>query len=350
MANIIPIHVDSIVMEASTSDDKQFMRGMSKEDVNQINATLVQKLYESVLKHNKCDFGDIPKSKGDISKVKGIYDCKECLSLLKELHGKHGIPTTDITTVELSISVLLRHKRQFETGFKLNNEYLIILYNTIVMAIMDGTSMLIADYTNYMVTPNDVEYDGVTKRHKKRGTVSIESLGKFNSLDASGSLDTTINAILSGLTKSSAGTRGKEKVTESTSALLFGSIATITAVALISVKAIVTLLREMIFYFYHLKVSLSDYLDTQATFLEMNRLAVENSNRPASQKKEIIKKQERVILKLRRISDKLKIKSEDVTVLAKRDLEKENSTLSLSAIEKQMTEDKMNGVNTVQIL
>lgn len=352
MANVVPIHVDSIVMEASTSEDKQFMRNMSKEDVNQINATLVQKLYESVLKHNKCDFGDIPKSKGDISKVEGIETCKECLALLKELHGKHGIPTTDIDTVDTSISVLLRHKRQFETGFKLNNEYLIILYNTIVMAIMDGTSMLIADYTNYMVTPNDVEYNGVAGKNKKRGAVSIESLSKFNSLDASGSLDSTINAILSGLTKSSAGTRGKAKVTESVSAsaLLFGSIGAITAVALISVKAIVTLLRELIFYFYHLKVSLADYLDTQAAFLEMNRLAIENSNRPASQKKEIIKKQEKVILKLRRASDKLKIKSEDVTVLAKKELEKENSTLSLSSIEKQMTEDKMNGINTVQIL
>lgn len=174
MTSIVPNHVDSIVMEASTSEDKRFMRNMSKDDVNQINATLVQKLYESVLKHNKCDFGDIPKSKGDVSKVVGIENCKECLVLLKELHGKHGIPTSDIDIVNTSISVLARHTRQFETGFKLNNEYLIILYNTIVMAIMDGTSMLIADYTNYMVTPNDVKYNGVAGK-MKRGTVSIES-------------------------------------------------------------------------------------------------------------------------------------------------------------------------------
>lgn len=349
MINNVPIEVDSIVMEASTSEDKQFMRNMKKEDINQINATLVQKLYESVLKHNKCDFGDIPKSKGDISKVTGIDTCTESLEILKQLHEKHGVPTNDIDTITTSISIMTRYKRQFESGFKLNNDYLIILYNTIVMAIMDGTSMLIADYTNYMVTPDTVEYSGVAGRNKKHGAVSIESLKRFNSLDASGSLDSTINAILTGSTKSSAGTRGKEKVTESAAALLSG-ISVVTITVLLSIKAVITLLRELIFYFYHLRVSLAEYLDAQAAFLEMNRLVIENSNRPASQKKEIIKKQEKVILKLRRISDKLKIKSEDTTVLAKKDLEKENSTLSLSTIEKQMAEDKLSGTNTVQIL
>lgn len=348
MAQIVPIQVDSIVMEASTSEDRKFMRNMKKEDVNQINATLVQKLYESVLKHNKCDFGDIPKSKGDITKVKGIETCIESLDTLKELHQTNGIPVEDIDTVKNSISIVSKFKRQFETGFKLNNEYLIILYNTIVMAIMDGTSMLIADYTNYMITPDNVEYSGVSGRNKKRGTISIESLKRFNSMDASGSLSSTINTLVSEATKSSAGTRRNTGVSES--AAVLGSIGVITAVAFLSVKAVITLVRELIFYFYHLRVTLADYLEVQATFLEMNRLAIENSNRPASQKKDIIKKQEKVILKLRRVSDKLKIKSEDVTVLSKKSLNEDNSTLSLSSIEKQMTEDKLNGVNTIQII
>lgn len=348
MAQIVPIQVDSIVMEASTSEDRKFMRNMKKEDVNQINATLVQKLYESVLKHNKCDFGDIPKSKGDITKVKGIETCIESLDTLKELHQTNGIPVEDIDTVKNSISIVSKFKRQFETGFKLNNEYLIILYNTIVMAIMDGTSMLIADYTNYMITPDNVEYSGVSGRNKKRGTISIESLKRFNSMDASGSLSSTINTLVSEATKSSAGTRRNTGVSES--AAVLGSIGVITAVAFLSVKAVITLVRELIFYFYHLRVTLADYLEVQATFLEMNRLAIENSNRPASQKKDIIKKQEKVILKLRRVSDKLKIKAEDVTVLSKKSLNEDNSTLSLSSIEKQMTEDKLNGVNTIQII
>lgn len=348
MAQIVPIQVDSIVMEASTSEDRKFMRNMKKEDVNQINAILVQKLYESVLKHNNCDFGDIPKSKGDITKVKGIETCIESLDTLKELHQTNGIPVEDIDTVKNSISIVSKFKRQFETGFKLNNEYLIILYNTIVMAIMDGTSMLIADYTNYMITPDNVEYSGVSGRNKKRGTISIESLKRFNSMDTSGSLSSTINTLVSEATKSSAGTRRNTGVSES--AAVLGSIGVITAVAFLSVKAVITLVRELIFYFYHLRVTLADYLEVQATFLEMNRLAIENSNRPASQKKDIIKKQEKVILKLRRVSDKLKIKAEDVTVLSKKSLNEDNSTLSLSSIEKQMTEDKLNGVNTIQII
>lgn len=347
MTYVVPIEVDSIVMEASTSEDKQYMRAMNKDDVNQINATLVQKLYESVLKHNNCDFGDIPNSNGDIYKVKGVMSSIECLDILKDLHEKHGIPTTDIETIKTSISIMNRHKRQFETAFKLKNDYLVILYNTIVMAIIDGTSMLVADYTSYMVTPNEVTYKGVVGKNVKRGTVSIENLAKFNALDKSGSLDNAMNAALNGDKKASAGTRSK--VTEAAAPLVIGGLGAITVITLVSLKAVITLVREVIFYFYHLRVKTAEYLEVQASFLEMNRLAIENSNRPASQKKEIIRKQEAVILKLRRISDKLKIKSEDIQPIAKKELNNDNSTLSLNSLQKQMADDRMNGNPTVQI-
>ena len=83
----------------------------------------------------------------------------------------------------------------------------------------------------------------------------------------------------------------------------------------------------------------------QADFLELNKLGVQASSKSAQQKKEIIKKQEKIILKCRRRADKLKINDEDIGALAKKQVENDNKQFSLKSIEKQMFSNKMDGVN-----
>lgn len=347
--NIIPIQVDQIVMEASSKDDRQYMRSMEKSDINQINATLVQKMYENVLKYNKSDFGSIPKSKGNVMKVEGMDNTIQCLDILMELHTKHSIPSQDITDIKSSISTLNRLSKYFEQGFALHNDYLIITYNTIIMAIMDSTSKLIADYMSYMITPDEVRYTGTSKLDRNRGVVTIDIIRRFNKLSTDGTLDSIVNTIVTNATKRTAGTSTRTATTESlTVSAILGAV-TITAGVLFGMKALISLVREAVFAFYHSRVKMADYLESQAAFLEMNRLVVKNSNKSASQKDKILKQQEKVILKLRRISDKIKINSEDVSVKADKTLKNENSALTLSAIEKQTTENNLKG-DTIQII
>lgn len=368
MTTNIPIEVDSIVMEASSFEDQSFMRKMSKHDVNQINATLVQKLYESVLQFQHCDFGDISKSKGDISKVTGIDQTMECLDDLMKIHEANGIPTQDIVEIKTMISTVTRLRRGFEFGFKTNTDYLIILYNTIVMAIMDATSMLIANYTTYMVTPNEINYSSVTaKSGKHRGTIAIDSIRRFNSMASDGSLDSIVNTIVTNVSKP-AGTRKNEETgaTESLTAaaaitaakaaplavkVLLGVAAGagVTALTIFSFRKLTIALRELVYYYYCSKVKLSDFLETQAAFLESNRLVVQSSNRPASQKMSILQKQEKVILKLRRLADKIKINAEDAEEKSKKKLAKDNSAFTLSEMEKQAASNALNG-SSIQII
>ena len=64
------VKVSPIVMEASTPEDRKYMEKMDKNDIHQINGTLIQGLYKTILERKDCDFGDIPSSKGDIEKCK----------------------------------------------------------------------------------------------------------------------------------------------------------------------------------------------------------------------------------------------------------------------------------------
>ena len=128
-----------------------------------------------------------------------------------------------------------------------------------------------------------------------------------------------------------------------------GAIA-ITVGAIAALVAVVPLTRQLIYWYYRNKISIAEYLEVQAQFLEMHKLAVENSKaRSSSEKRAIIKKQERVILKLHKAADKLSIKSSEQEDFMKKELKKDNSLFTLSQMEKQISDNKLNGVG-IQIV
>ena len=326
------IKVSPIVMEASTPEDKKYMQSMGKDDIHQINGTLVQKLYSTIIERKDCDFGDIPSSKGDITKCKYYKSTIESLDVLSELMVKNEIPTMDVDIVKEAISNVKKYKPSFELAFSLKQDYLILFYNTIVMAIVDATSMIIADYMNYLVGPEQSRYDSVKSRiDNSRGRISIDSLQRFNNEVKVGHFDTMANNLNDAQRKNFTG------------AITGVVVAGVVITALVSV---IPITRELIYFYYRSRVKLADYMDMQADFLELNKLGVQaSSNKSAQQKKEIIKKQEKVILKCRRRADKLKINEEDIGTLAKKQVENDNKGFSLKSIEKQMFSNKMDGTS-----
>lgn len=321
------ISVSPIVMEASTPEDKNYMRSMNKDDIHQINGTLIQGLYKSILERKDCDFGDIPDSKGDITKCKYYKSTMDSLTLLKELMIKNEIPTTEVDVVMETIGNIKRFKPIFEMAFSLKQDYLILNYNTIVMAVIDTTSMIIADYMNYLVGPEQSRYDSVkSKNDKARGRVSYENLQRFNNEVKVGHFETMANYMLDAQRKNFTGT---------------GIV--IAGVVISAIISVVPITRELIYFYYRSRVKMSDYLDMQADFLELNKLGVQASSKSAQQKKEILKKQEKIILQCRRRADKLKINSEDIGALSKKEVENDNKGFSLKSIEKQMFSNKLEG-------
>jgi hypothetical protein len=321
------VRVSPIVMEASSSNDQKYMQGMNKDDIHQINGTLIQNLYKTILERKDCDFGDIPNSKGDITKCKYYASTVESLNVLSELMVKNEIPTKDVDVVKESIDNIKKFKPTFEDAFRLKQDYLILFYNTIVMAVIDATSMLIADYMNYLVGPEQSRYDTVKSRSDKgRGRISLENLQRFNGEVKVGHFETMANYLFDAQRKNFTGT---------------GIV--ITGVVITALVSVIPITRELIYFYYRTRVRLADYLDMQADFLELNRLGVEASSKSAAQKKDILKKQEKIILKCRRRADKLKINDEDIGALAKKQVADDNKGFSLQNIEKQMFSNKMDG-------
>ena len=330
----VVVQVNPIVMEASSPQDRKYMRTMSKEDIHQINGASIQRLYQTVLDKKNCDFGDIPTSKGDLSKVKYLTSTKECLKVLKELMTMNGIQEPGIAEIETAIGNVERMQPTFEYGFKTNQEYIIILYNTTVMAIVDATSMMCTAYMDYLVGPDQERFSPSNRFDKGRGMVALECLKQFNQYCKNGKMDDALGYVIREQKSGFIGT---------------GAIA-VTVGAIAALVAVVPLTRQLIYWYYRNKISISEYLEMQAQFLEMHKLAVENSKaRSSSEKRAIIKKQERVILKLHKAADKLSIKASDQEDFMKKEMKKDNSLFTLSQMEKQISDNKLNGVG-IQIV
>ena len=317
--------VNNIVMEASSEEDKKYMKSMSKDDINQINGTLLQNLYKSVIDRKNIDFGDIPDSAGDIEKMKYYANTVECLDTLEKLYRQHNIEEPTLVTIRTAISNMKKYRPQFQDGFRRKHDFIMLTYNSLAMSIIDATSFLIASFMDYVVSPNNAYAVG-KNANNSRGRVVTSSLEKFNSMSNNNQFGDALEYMLMEQRKNFA-----------------GETVVVTGAIIMILLSIVPIIRELIFFYYHSRVRLSDYLNMQADFLEMNKLAVQASNKSPAERKAIIKKQDDVIKKLRRKADKLQINDVDTNDVVKKEQKNEDSLWSLGNIEKQLSKNKLEG-------
>ena len=317
--------VNNIVMEASSEEDKKYMKSMSKDDINQINGTLLQNLYKSVIDRKNIDFGDIPDSAGDIEKMKYYANTVECLNTLEELYRQHNIEEPTLVTIRTAISNMKKYRPQFQDGFRRKHDFIMLTYNSLAMSIIDATSFLIASFMDYVVSPNNAYAVG-KNANNSRGRVVTSSLEKFNSMSNNNQFGDALEYMIMEQRKNFA-----------------GETVVVTGAIIMILLSIVPIIRELIFFYYHSSVRLSDYLNMQADFLEMNKLAVQASEKSPTERKAIIKKQDDVIKKLRRKADKLQINDVDTNDVVKKEQKNEDSLWSLGNIEKQLSKNKLEG-------
>lgn len=324
------VSVHRIVVEASSIEDRKYINMLTESEKLEVNGTLIQNLYSSVLSRNTIDFGDIPDSMGDIEKVKYYDTTFECLTILKGASDSTDYIKTSVSDVLTCISNMKGLKSLFNTGFRIRHSFIEIMYNSMVMAIIDATSMLISDYVTYCMGSdgrNSVSID------KKRGNVCLDNIRKFNKMYAKGDVGKSLNYMISEYKKSALGT-----------ALV------VTSVIIGVLLAIVPLIRELVYFFYNSKVKLANYLELEAKFLELNKSVVQSSSKSASEKKKILQNQSKTIMELHRLSDKLRVTNEDTQIKMAKEISDDNSGYSLNHIEHQMANTKLNSSDNISFI
>lgn len=285
--------IDILLENASSFKEKQEIRTLTEAESNAVNSNMVGKLYKSVLDKAHINFEDIPKSKGDITAYSGYKHMAESVETLKRLASKASVKIDDIDIVDKALRNLVANRALFELGFKLDKQFVILEYNLLVTACVEATSVLISSYVDYVKRVDVVDFSIINAKHQS-GAVCIESLDRFNKSVASGEFAKVMNYV-----------NKNNSVTES---VTVGTALMVGAGVIAAVVAIVTLMRELVYHYFNMRMGLSDYLKMQAMFLEMNKNSLMANDRiPAQDKIKIMKKQEELAGKLSKISEKLRV-------------------------------------------
>lgn len=297
------------------------------EDVNSpVTRKLEEKLFQSVLDKKHIDFGSIPKSKGNIKDYEGYSAMESTLNTIKDLatENKAGDVINYVDIVQKAIENLSSMSVAYQKGFQFKNEYIAMEYNSYVYFCIEATTALIYSFVEYIKRPDTDTFVMVIKNSKLRADeFYFEQLKKFNMVcDTQG---VNYRKMLDSMAVS------KDNFIGTTAAI---GIATVIAAAI----AIIPITRAVVYQVYHIRGNISEQLDIQAQFMEMNKSCVEaNSALTVQKKKEIVAKQEKLVKRLRKLSDTIRVKSSKSVEVATRETKNENKSLTIDSIKDEVS-------------
>ena len=196
---------DQIIREHFDLSDKYTRKYIAslKEDAqqDQLLAALSSALYNKVVeKVDDIDFGTIPLSRGDITKVQGFTSTEECLNIIRRLVIQYKQNPAVVDVVISAVNNIKERKALFIKGYALNAELPMLMYNTMVLAIERSTSLMIATCIEYV---KDATADGTFKMALDKAAYGrtmddllFKQLIDFNNLCHKGQLDKTLESVM----------------------------------------------------------------------------------------------------------------------------------------------------------
>lgn len=288
-----------------------------EDATNPITSKYMEKLYRQVLDKKHIDFGDIPKSKGNIREYSGYESLKEVIGTIQSLST--GIKSTSratkcVNTLVTAVSNMESLSILFTKGFHEKNEYVMLDYNCFVYSIVQATSYILSEFVEFVKNPESKELDiRIIDTKQKAPSFYIDTLEKFNRLNSTSEYRDYLEYMIN-----------KEKNNFTGAAAL--GFSAVVAVAL----SIIPVTRSIIYRIYRFRMKLSDALAMQAVFLEMNKCRVQARQDIDKEKiKKILDKQEKFRQAFLKISEKIKVEDSKAGKAAANDLQRDNRHMSL---------------------
>lgn len=309
--------------DPTDAETRRILLTVNEADKNQILVALTSKLYDHIIdKVDDIDFGQIPSTKGDITKLTNYEDMLDCVQVIKDLLVEYKQSTDSIDTIVTAIENIKRRKDIFEKGFRYNVEFPIVMYSTMVLSIVSSISLLITSSIEFIKSPNQDTFDLMVDKvglGKTKDSLLFKDLALFNKSCSNGQIDESLEFIIK---KNIRNLTGLEPI------VIAGAMATITIIF-----NIIPIIRELVYFFYYSRTRISDYLEIQAELLEMNAYTIEhNENMEEEERKTISRKQNKIAEKLRAISNKLAVKLKKAENETSKEISNSNKKMKVSDV------------------
>lgn len=318
------------MMDLSDSKTREYLLSLDEASQNTVLTNLTSKLYDHIVKKTTdIDYGTIPSTKGDITKLDVYDDLKDVLGILKGIlkeYHENGGPV-DVCTE--CLTNLETRKDIFNRAYHADCQLPILIYENTVLALVSGVSYLIAACIEFIKAPRDETYSIQLDKiayAKSKDYRLYSSLEKFNKSCSNGDMDKAINEVIAHRVKKFAG-------------ITAGAIAA-AAVGIIIIMNIIPILRELVFLLYYTRTQISDFFEIQAELLQMNAYNVEaNKSLDSSDRKEIARKQRDIADKFLSISNFVRIDAKQSDVKASRELESNKKKYKVDEVINQDIDD-----------
>lgn len=287
---------DMILKEHFDCDDtetRKILVTIDESDRDNVVNSLASKIYDHIVKKvDDIDYGTIPQSKGDITKVENYEQTLDCIDCIKKYLKQYRQTMECPNVINDAIMNIANRKDVFEKCFNMSIEFGMVTYCNLVLAVEGALHILITSTIEFIKNPNDDNFEATidkTALAKSKDGLLFNSLRKFNKSCEKGEFDRVMEFIINGSKKNFVGSTGA----------IVGGIA-LTGLIL----NIVPIMRELIFFFFNTRTTIADYFETQADLLQMNAYNVEHSgSNNMKTNKEIAKKQMAIVDKFRKVAN-----------------------------------------------
>ena len=308
-----------------TEDDttRKVLLAVNEDDQNKVLIGLTSKLYENIIdKVDDIDFGEIPMTKGDITKLSNYNTLMECIDTMTKVLIEFKQDTKPIDTIRTAISNIISSVNIWKRAYAGNIELPMVVYNTTVLAIIEATTYMISMCIDYIKSPSDDSFQITIDKSaltKTKNHLVFENLDKFNEAYRKGQITNAMEYVIKENVKNFAGIIGVGASIVGIVGLLF---------------CIIPIIRELIFLFYYQRVRVSEFFDTQADMLQMNAYNVEHNrlDLDKEKKKSISSKQSKIADKFRKFSNKIGFEMKDSEAKATKELTKQSKKMQIDDV------------------
>lgn len=319
--------------DLSDPDFKKRLIYVNEAEQNKVLMSLTAKLYANIVdKANEIDYGDIPETKGDITKLKNYGMMVDTVATLRDIVKEFKQDPKAVNVISEAIANVETRKDEFTKAFRLGYEIPKLIYCTTVLAINDSIAYMIASCIEFIKTPKTESFDMVldVMRYKKaKDYLIFSNLDKLNREFKNGNIDKIMKAISKGavdkaLTEASADSINLANPKVGKKLSLAGTILLGVALAAVAIIlfTILGIFQDIVFFFYNTKNNYSQYLEMQAMVMEANanNLDVNHPEWDDAKKKDVYDRQMKLVDKWRNKAEKWRVTAKKAEADTEREL------------------------------
>ena len=326
---------DKVLKEYFDTTDRKSIRtllSLNEAEQNQAMVALAAKLYEKIVaKVDDIDFGTIPASKGDITKIANFMEMRDCMDTIRNILIHYKQDTVHIDTIDKAIENMKHSKKIWEKAFVVDCEFAITFYNTMALSIVSAVSLLISSSIDFIKEPgNDsfqISFDKVGY-NKSKDKILFQNLEKFNKSYLKGDIEKAMKSIIDSATYAKESGMVEESVTFTLLSLI--GVSGIKALTIVTITTlvlfIIPILHQLTNLLYCARQNIADYFELQAKIVQFNAENLKyDYTKSETEIKKIYDKQISIADKFRKISSTFAIKMNKAESDAKKKINEENS-------------------------